>query len=44
VAQGAEEFAQVFRVGVAVYHRREHEGRVDDFAEAELLGQVIKVR
>ena len=37
----AEEFAQVFGVGVAVDHRRDHEGRVDDFAEAELLGEVI---
>jgi hypothetical protein len=39
--QGAEEFAQILGVGVAVDHRRDHKGHVDDFAEAELLGEVI---
>ena len=32
-AQGAEEFAQVFRVRVAADHRRDHEGRVDVLRE-----------
>ena len=40
-AQGADESAQVFGFGVAVDHRRDHEGRVEDFAETELLGEVI---
>ena len=40
-AQGAEVFAQILGVGVAVDHRRDQEGGVDDFAEAELLGEII---
>ena len=44
LAQRAEEFAQVFRVGIAVDHGGDHEGGVDHFAEAELLGEVIRAR
>ena len=43
-AQRAEELAQVLRIGIARDHRRDHEGGVDDLAEAELLGEVIRAR
>ena len=40
-AQRAEELAQILGVEIAVDHRRDHEGRVDDLAEAALLGKII---
>ena len=33
--------AYVFRIGIAVDHRRDHEGGVDHLAETELFGEVI---
>src|SRR6185437_1516246 len=42
LAQGAEELSQVLRIGIAVDHGGNHEGRVDDFAETKLLGEVIR--
>src|SRR5215475_6738922 len=41
LAQGTEELAQVFGIGIAVDHGADHEGGVDNLAEAELLGEVI---
>src|SRR5262247_2232561 len=42
LAQGAEELAQVFGIGIAVDHGADHEGAVDHLPEAELLGEVIR--
>src|SRR5262249_28560321 len=36
----AEELAQVFGIGIAGHHGRDHERRVDHFAEAKLFGEV----
>ncbi len=38
----AEELAQVLRVRSAGDHRADHEGVVDDLAEAELLGKIVR--
>ena len=38
----AEEFAQVFGLGIPAHHCRDHEGRIDDLAEAELLREVVR--
>ena len=38
----AEELAHVLRIGIAGDHRRHHEGAVGHFAEAELLGEIIR--
>ena len=37
----AEELAQVFGIGIAGHHGRDHERRVDHFAEAKLFGEVV---
>src|SRR6266446_4191583 len=36
-----EELAQVFGVGFARHHGSNHEGRIDDLAESELLGEIV---
>ena len=41
-AQGAEKLPQIFRIGITVDHGADHESRVDDFAEAELLGEIVR--
>ena len=40
--QRPEVALDVLRIGIAVDHGRDHEGGVDDLAEAELLGEVIR--
>jgi hypothetical protein len=38
----AEELAQIFGVRIARHHGRDHERRVDHFAETELLREVVE--
>src|SRR4051812_39586161 len=40
--RGPEIFLHIFRVRRAGEHGRDHEGRVDDLAEAELLEEVVR--
>src|SRR5262249_22631355 len=39
--QRAEIFPQVFRIGIAMDHGRDHEGAIDDLPETKLFGEVI---
>src|SRR5215468_9828496 len=39
--QGPEIFADVVRLRIAIDHRRDHKGVIDDFAEAQLFGEII---
>src|SRR5262245_34235919 len=40
--QRPDESSQIFWIWVAVDHGRNHEGGIDDFAEAKLLGEIIR--
>jgi hypothetical protein len=41
-AQRPEIFAHVFGIGRAGDHRGHHEREIDDFAKAELLGEIVR--
>jgi hypothetical protein len=41
-AQRAVELTKILRIGVAVNHHADHEGRVENLAVTELLGEVIR--